>query len=82
MDLIFLGDLLNRLPPLQRLKSDLRLELRAVSFPFCFHLVSLSFFLTHEKSYLTPGPIFGGHLKPSGSGWWRWKGKRRIRFTP
>ena len=62
MDPVALGDLLNRLPSLQRLKADFRLELSAVPFSFTLHLVSLFLSPTPEKSYLTPGPVFGGHF--------------------
>ena len=63
MNLIFLCDLLDRLSSSERFKANLCFELRAVSFAFAFHRVSLSLSLTPEKSYLAPGPIFGGHFK-------------------
>jgi hypothetical protein len=64
MDLVFLGDLLNRLDSTDGFKADFGFELGVVSFAFCFHLVSRFYSLTPEKSLLTTGPFFGGHYNP------------------
>ncbi len=66
VDVEFLGDLLDALSSLERLKRHAGLEFRVVSSSFDFHFVYIRFGFnaapTHQNHLLPPGPIFWGRF--------------------